>query len=79
MSSRVVFSLRLLRNARGSTSFLPQLLLGFRLPCFSLEIEVSELAAAEETGHCEDEVHALQLRLDLRDRLQVEPPQHGRA
>ena len=40
---------------------------------------MSELTAADETRHCEDEVHALELRPYLCDRLQVEPAQHGRA
>ena len=79
MSSRIVFRLRLLHNARGDISYVLKFLLRFRLPGFGLEIEVSELTAAEETKHREDDMHALQLRLHLSDRLQVEPPKHGRA
>ena len=38
-----------------------------------------ELTAADEARHSEDQMHALELRLDLSDRLQVEPTKHGRA
>ena len=62
MSSRIVFRLGLLHNARGDISFALQLLLCVRLPGFGLEPEVSEITAAVETRHREDEMHALQLQ-----------------
>ena len=38
------------------------------------KVQILELPRAQETGHAEKQMHRLKLRLDLRDRLQIEPP-----
>ena len=71
--------LRFLDNASVWVIFGQEFRRRLGLPRFSFEVKVPELSGGHEPRGPEDEVHALKLRLDLGDGLQIEPAKHSTA